>query len=1168
MSKVDYAYRGYTTFKQYFKIVMSSLEKSLNYQKAINRAKTPQSVTYHLRWEYEDDGKTKKEEIRQTKDQKYAAEFSAYNGAVTVIKGLDIQGLYDECEKIMEDIDSIQQMIVEYSNLVATNTSKADIVERLNAISAASGGSLGNFILTTDGETEEIKYAYVDENGETHLMSISELVKCFYATFGSIMSAEYQAAIVDINEGGDGVLTEEQQQDVYDGVVNVVDFARDTHAFRANSTDDISTILKNLYGDKYGMEPGDSCVDCIKKMGVDYDALVAEVEASGLLFGSVVAVADDVEEAYSMTDYLNEGESIFDLVDEADHLSDEDKAALMEKYQLDESGNVVEDVTPTPTPVETPKPDYSPNNDNDSNDGGNNNNQENNEPAGDGNNDNNTQPDNTQPAESPADNNPPGNTPDTNPSGNNPEPEGQTSHTPDTTPGGNEPASPDPGGNNGHQPDYSEPAEIRTPIDELVNYDSVIDEYIADGGNPNNANGPSIPFDVTRDYDALALEEYNNTSTEIKAAGILAAVAEANSLFDNNHTLLASKLAGMGYDESEIVEIMQDRDLTIQAFTQNEREKQIAERAEEMAKEDGKEYESKYGKNNNVNKLKNGGVEDEETLASKARLDDSVETYRTAVDEANDALATAKDLKSKLSDFTEKYGNDYTKWTDKQYEEYSKLAKDYNDAVETAKVKVEAVETAKTSYETAKSEYDDLYNAKLKVKDNVSEGMPDEEGASIIAGTNPTVDENTNPSSTGLDDASYILGDNNNQVNNQVNNPNVSSGGTPETAVNEIIEDTSMAIEEPVVEEDSVVNALNASMKTGSDALKNLGTDNHSLESVGMDVIDGASENVNVGYPVDNSIDKIDLTSPVTTNGTTSKGVDVPSQSASIGESIVSGLKKNLPVELVSLGAVLTLKGASKLIKGDTSKKYVINYDELAKYQYEKIDRTERDSYDNSVINETRELFRTNKVMLEERLKEYGYSTIDVSVISEDEQLAIDAMLDGERRRKLSEISKSLAAEDGIKDYRSRYLKDVNLLNLRNGNSASLGVDLVNDPEFDQLRNDYFNMEKSFVEFANTANKDLEELNNSKNEFNSFLVQHGNDSGKWNVDEYKTYEKLNSANIEATRAFEQSSKKLDDIGNTFEELRNRYEIEKSSKINNAMVDPTNVKQLMAQPVNG
>ena len=39
----------------------------------------------------------------------------------------------------------------------------------------------------------------------------------------------------------------------YDAAVGVVDFARDTHAYRQSSVEDITSILKGVYGDKYGM---------------------------------------------------------------------------------------------------------------------------------------------------------------------------------------------------------------------------------------------------------------------------------------------------------------------------------------------------------------------------------------------------------------------------------------------------------------------------------------------------------------------------------------------------------------------------------------------------------------------------------------------------------------------------------------------------------------------------------------------------------------------------------------------------------------------------------------------------------------------------------------------------------------------------------------------------
>ncbi|MBR6133343.1 MAG: hypothetical protein IKQ29_01355 [Bacilli bacterium] len=628
----------------------------------------------------------------------------------------------------------------------------------------------------------------------------------------------------------------------------------------------------------------------------------------------------------------------------------------------------------------------------------------------------------------------------------------------------------------------------RTPIDDLITFDDVVDSYIGRGGSTSTStlgtisgssgnditisgvNGivsggnNAIDFDISKDYDALALEQYNSTSSEIKAAGVLAVVSEANNLFDNSPVELSTKLLGMGYSDSEVAMIMQDRDLTVQAFTQNAKNEELAKVSNELAEKDGVEdHVSKYGKRNSINKLKNGG-EDEEEVQAKEKLDDSIDSYKDAVDDANSALEKANVLKGELDELTEKYGEDYTKWTDEQYKEYSELAEKYNDAVADARAKVDAVESAKTNYQDAQSDYDDLFR-----------------------------------------------------------------------------------------DEDPLLKAVSKSVDAGTKDLPEDSNDSVQVSSVD----DNNKADVSLGIEAENHETVIE--NKIVND-------DKPNIAQSSSGSKLKNLKfSDFKTEFITIGAALALKAGNRIINGG-KKKVVLNYDELAIYKYEKIDKNIRDNFDNNIIKDTSDLFNNNKDELVNRLKKFGYSDIDASKISVNLELAKEAMLDGGRRSQLAQIAKDLAKEDGIDNYESTYSLNRSISDLNNGTTAALRADLSGDEMYDEFREQYFSMERKFADFANNANRDLELLNESKDKFNKFIEEHGNDSGKWSNEEYKDYETLNTANVNAQQVFDESNKKFEDIQNVFNEMRLDYIKEKSKRLKARNIDPTNIKQLMQEPV--
>ena len=1067
----------FDTMATYFKLALEHLAVA---QTTVDKFVYPNSkqplIDVDVKYTTDENGKRKWDGYKQAPANEWCPTmFKKYNDAVKSVKGFDLKGNKAKIEKIQTDVEAIKQAILDFNAYVEKEGSAKEIANKLN-VSAKKLGIKGTFSVSEDGESTEVVYTWKDSKGNTHSMTITELLNATFSTFA--VNLGFQAAAGEASAENGENLSVEGQQEASAAADLVTDTAEKTKSYGVTSPEGVKAAIASVAPEIAEELGADATVEQYlqkygeSRVGPDFVLETGGVAATTAWVFSQIAGSD----AFDLAGYLDGKDDAFE---QALGLPEEEEPVKPTTKKPQETNEEQEEEITTGTPVF----------DNDDS-------QSSQEPSVLGDQD-----------------------------GGGSGTGGDTGT--DTGAGADTGAGTDTGTGTGY--DYGTgtgtgtgtgSSEPRTPISSLITQDDIVDSYIGSSSDTTGivgGNANAISFDVGTDYDALALEEYNNSSAEIKAAGILAVVSEANNLFDNDTAALSSKLFGMGYNEAEVAEIMKDRDLTIQAFTQNAKEEELAKTAQELAEKDGdSEYQSKYGKKKSVSKLKNGGEDDAETTAAKEKLDDSVDSYKQAVDDANAALDKAKNLKSQLESMTQEYGDDYTKWTDEQYSKYNELANEYNSAVADAKVKVEAVENAKATYETAKTDYNNLF----------TESEP-------VSGTGST--------------------------------PEV----TPSEPVVSTQSDASVGVEAPTLESNEPKfesSALKAAT-VGSESVSNL-----SEVEVPQATIAETQGTVNVELPQAIDVDNVSIPGeaeiPIVpaTGDSSQHSIAVSSGISNVVETASPGLGNGISGELISVGAALALKAANTLINGG-KKKVVLNYDELAIYKYEKVDKKVRDNFDNKLIEETNTLFTNNKDELVRRLKEYGYSDIDASKISVNLDLAKEAMLDGGRRSQLAQFAKALAKEDGIENYDSTYSLGRSVYDLENGTSAALREDFSGDAEFEKIREQYFNMEKDFVDFANNANEDLMKLNEAKDNFNKFITEHGSDSGKWSNEEYKNYEDLNNQNIVAKQVFEASNKKFEDIQNVFGEMRADYEKEKAKRTQRRNIDPTNVKQLMEEPAN-
>ena len=1064
-----------------------------------------------------------KEEKYETKwdSDKYSTAVSNYNAALSGLEtsansirefGYKVMNFYSQLNRILRSSDT-------YKSAVASMFSADFMASSLNTLANRYGFD-GAFVVDYEGENKfgDVLYKFTDENGEVKYMTLGELTNSFVTFSSTTILAE---AVYG---------TEENQKTVYNVGLQSHNLRENTGMYKITDESQAAAFIKETYKDKYpelaDVDPkDDKAMDKIRDIMdlEDPSSLyggpnVTGVAAAGLGLIFVDAAVADL--AYSITpdgkvniDYDHGYREI-----DTSHLTYDESRYTDPSITRDKKDHVDPaegEGLPESNPKGNDRPEENPN-------------RKRNDESGRRDEDRHRDDDKDQDQEVLGDE-------DGNPA-EEPGPDGKKD------PGESQPEDSKQPGDESKPEDGSKEGETTAPEDrksikDMTSYDDVVDGYLEAAGDADalEPNKDFMKIDYGDNFDQSILEELSDSDSEVKTASILALVAEANNLFDTNKTLLSSKLIEMGYTDEQVAQIIQDRELTVDAFTK---------KANENVYDDDKPTGDKK-------------------LDAKRKLKKSVDNYKKAIDEANESLSTAKELKDKMNEFTAKYGEDTSKWTDEQYEEYSKLAEEYNSAVATAKEKINSVNEYKESFESAKKDYLEVQKENTIPEDTSSEGMDDpssivgqqddvkSEGMDDIP-SDMGIEQPGDTSSQGLETPDKILDDIKSQVTGSdtvasdgIDDPMdiMGDNGTQSTNVDE-------AVRKSVEDSSSILSEVNANSEATSDSVTE-------VSSEGMEPVIG-----------DNTIDVSNLDSD------TSHMIDIddaPTTSvksstlSNIGQNIASGIKNNMSAELISVGVVVAIKGANKLLNGNSKQKFVINYDELAKYKYEKIPKEEREFADNNISNEARELFAVNKDMLADRLREYGYSTLDISKICTSEDLAVKAMLDGSRRSRLASIATELAAEDGITTYQSGYVGQSNVLDLENGVADSLAVDLVDDAEFDKLRNDYFALERQLADSANTANRDLELLNKAKSNYDKFIGEHGSDTGSWSNDEYNAYQQINDANIAATKDFDESSKRLEDIGTIFADMRTKYEKEKTARIMNK-VDATNIKEMINQPV--
>ncbi len=268
-----------------------------------------------------------------------------------------------------------------------------------------------------------------------------------------------------------------------------------------------------------------------------------------------------------------------------------------------------------------------------------------------------------------------------------------------------------------------------------------------------------VELEVTnQDIDDMARDAFYEKYSvpEDLAARRAQDIAEFEELFESeNKDALIEKFLEMGYDPAEAIGAASNKDVGLAAYLLGSQNQELTEIAQEFAKELGIEetFDTSFDDAPDYEDLFDGDAAVEltdpsaspEIVEAKADVAEAKEAYNTAVETANTSLADVTKAKSDLEALRESIeksaGNDTTKWSTEQINQYNKAVEEYNTAATKASEDLKAVETAKTTYTEAKTNLDkveETYFDKIR-EENKSDSLPTDTGNNGDSGTGGTM---------------------------------------------------------------------------------------------------------------------------------------------------------------------------------------------------------------------------------------------------------------------------------------------------------------------------------------------------------------------------------------------------------------------------------------------
>ncbi len=186
-----------------------------------------------------------------------------------------------------------------------------------------------------------------------------------------------------------------------------------------------------------------------------------------------------------------------------------------------------------------------------------------------------------------------------------------------------------------------------------------------------------------------------------------------------------------------------------------------------------------------------------------------------------------------------------------------------------------------------------------------------------------------------------------------------------------------------------------------------------------------------------------------------------------------------------------------------------IDYDDLARAEYEAQDEDELNEHINEVMNEALTLYENGDFdIIRKRLTEFGYSEPEIDSILRSQEYVTMAFIEGDRRDALTEIANRLADEDGIKDFDTSYDDGQEYSDLVNGTNSTLLVNMSQDKDIIKMREGFQDTEEKYKASLLEANESVSKAQEAKKVLDEVQKKLGSDTKDWTVEDAENYNKI------------------------------------------------------------
>lgn len=234
----------------------------------------------------------------------------------------------------------------------------------------------------------------------------------------------------------------------------------------------------------------------------------------------------------------------------------------------------------------------------------------------------------------------------------------------------------------------------------------------------------------------------------------------------------------------------------------------------------------------------------------------------------------------------------------------------------------------------------------------------------------------------------------------------------------------------------------------------------------------------------------------------------------------------------------------------------IVNYDDLARTEYESKGSDSIDKYREEIIDAINEKFDSGDLdPIKNKLKEYGYSDSDIENIVKDRQSTITAILAGDEKQELVKIAKNLAKNDGVNDYNSIYEENNSYNDTIDGTLNTTLVNMNENEELVSAREDVTKAYDDYKEKVNIANESIAATSLASSAVTKAMDEYSNkyntqDTSQWDRVAAEDYANLVNKYNDSVKASESAIKDVENAKSSYEEAGSKYSQIKEEFLNN------------------